>query len=248
MVFFLKEMKGIEMSDTIYAWHISNGYLAFGDGRKIEPGMALACRKDTIRMCRRGFHASETLIGILGFLQRYAVLSICECGGTMLFGYDKLVCSQRRHLAVANVDPVFHGFALWCVEKAKSLIRIERSGMANSFIDRILTTKMLWTKNNISDCELNLLFSPLLDETYFHLDKGTINKDEHLVVKIALATLTPYSMLAALYAYENLMAAFVRVPHKKAVTQLQFSKEVEAELLKRTFALPEFKQYSGLLK
>lgn len=133
---------------TIYGWHFSDGTLANGDGRKITPGMALACRADEIELCAVGFHASRAILDALSYANA-PFLSYVLCEGKVIEGEDILVCSQRRHLAIADISVTLHEFACWCAEQALSLID-NPDPRSIAAID----AKRKWMRGEISDDDL----------------------------------------------------------------------------------------------
>jgi len=137
---------------TIYAWHFSNGFLANGDGRKIVPGMALACNPEDIALCEKGFHASRNILDALQYANSN-VLSYVACEGRVIEGDNKLVCSQRRHLVVADIANTLHEFACWCAEQALALIDNPdpRSIAA-------IEAKRKWLRGEIGDDQLAAAF------------------------------------------------------------------------------------------
>ena len=133
---------------TNYAWHLSNGRLGYGDGREIVPGMILACKPEDIGLCDYGFHFCEDILNTLHY-GNGSILSLVACEGRVIKGNDKSVCSQRRHLAVADITTILHEFSCWCAEQALALIDNPdpRSVAA-------IAAKRAWLRGEIDDNEL----------------------------------------------------------------------------------------------
>jgi len=99
----------------MYTWHFSNGQLTYDRNDEIKAGLSLACDGGSIKLCDYGFHSSWRLIDAL----RCAggnYLSLCEVGGRIIEGDDKLVSSIRRHIAVGDIERTLHLFAIWCAD------------------------------------------------------------------------------------------------------------------------------------
>lgn len=133
---------------TFYTWHISDGTLAYGDSRQIVPGMALACKPEQIEMCVYGLHSSPTILDALSW-KNGNVLSFCEVGGRCIEEETKIVSSQRRHLAVADVSHTFHEFACWCAEQALALIN-----NPDPRLFAAVEAKRAWLRGEIDDNQL----------------------------------------------------------------------------------------------
>jgi hypothetical protein len=132
-----------------YIWHFSDGKLNYGDNRDITQGMALACNPDDIALCSYGFHGSYKLLDTLHYANG-TILSLCEIGGRIIEGDDKVVTSQRRHLAVANIERTLHEFAIRCAED--SLASVEKPDPRSL---RALEVKRLWLEGNATKAELS---------------------------------------------------------------------------------------------
>lgn len=126
-----------------YAWHFSDG-----DGRLIAEGAIFTCDDDKLVLCEYGFHASHKLLDALYYAPGNT-LSFVACEGRIIESYDKLVCSKRTHIYVADIEHILHEFACWCAEQALTLIDNPdpRSIAA-------VTAKRQWLAGEIDDKQL----------------------------------------------------------------------------------------------
>lgn len=102
------------MSRSILAWHFlpADRRLLHGDGREIKIGETIRFDGE-LALCKSGLHASRDLWA--AFL--YApgpVLCRVRCGGKILTDTDKIVCSERTVLWMADASWMLHEFARLC--------------------------------------------------------------------------------------------------------------------------------------
>ena len=133
--------------ETIYAWHLGTGVLGYGDGRNVFKGMILEVDPGRIGLCDYGLHACKDIIGTLKWGSG-TVLSLVTCGGRIIYGRDKFVCSNRTHLAVADITMTFHEIACWCAEQALALVDPDPRSVA------AVAAKRAWIRGEIDDQEL----------------------------------------------------------------------------------------------
>ncbi|HZN91364.1 MAG TPA: hypothetical protein VFB81_01615, partial [Myxococcales bacterium] len=110
------------MAERILAWHFlpADGRLAHRQGGKIiTPGMVTTERRP-LRLCGVGLHASVDIMDALGYAPGPIVQRV-ECGGRILHGNDKLCCSWRRCIAVADASRALRLFAADEAERACEL-------------------------------------------------------------------------------------------------------------------------------
>lgn len=91
-------------------WFSDGDKLQYGDAR--VPAVGVTHRHEgPIALCSAGLHASVDVLDAL----RYAPAStlwLVECGGEIVKGDDKIVCTERTYIARADVD--LRAFARWC--------------------------------------------------------------------------------------------------------------------------------------
>jgi len=139
------------MDKVKYAWHFSNGHLAYDrTSEEIKVGLSLACKPDDIELCEFGFHSSYKLLDALEYAQG-KTLSYCEIGGSIIEDDDKNVSSIRRHIAVADITRTLHEFAIWCAEQAMALIDEPDPRSLEA-----LRVKRLWLDGKATDEELDV--------------------------------------------------------------------------------------------
>lgn len=139
---------------TIRAWYFcaDDRKLRYNDGRTVVEGETHT-HDGPIAMCESGLHASRRLIGAL----RYApgpVICRVECGGTIIEGKDKLVCTSRKYLHVVNIERELHEFAIWCAERA-----LKRTKNKDERCWNALKVKRLWLDGKATDAELAAAWS-----------------------------------------------------------------------------------------
>ena len=134
---------------SILAWHFlpENGRLAYTN-RPVKVGGANTV-KPPIVPCQRGLHASVRAIDALEYAPGPVVCRV-ECSGEIVpHGGDKLACSRRKVLAMADATTLLHEFACWCAEQALARAQdpAPRSVAA-------IAAKRAWLRGEIGDREL----------------------------------------------------------------------------------------------
>ena len=93
---------------TILAWHFVDDTLR--DGRPVpKDGEKLIFPGEPV-MCERGLHASRHPFDALRYAPG-AILCRVRCGGTIIEGDDKLVCTERTIVARADATEALLDFA-----------------------------------------------------------------------------------------------------------------------------------------
>ena len=95
------------MNTPIKAWHfINNDFTILTDSMtrplKVHQGQVLRHR-GPLELCKKGLHASIKPIDALKYAPGAVVYRV-ECSGDVIQGDDKLVCSRRRVLWVADAE------------------------------------------------------------------------------------------------------------------------------------------------
>ena len=83
---------------------------------KVHQGQILRHR-GPLELCKRGLHASVMPLDALKYAPGSVVCRV-ECSGEVIHGEDKLVCSRRRVLWMADASRSFREFTIWCTERA----------------------------------------------------------------------------------------------------------------------------------
>jgi hypothetical protein len=106
---------------TILAWHFlaANGRMAH-TGTPVVAGETYRYEEKLV-LCHDGLHASEKAIDALYYSPGPVVCRV-ECGGDIVQGDDKLVCSERRVLWMADATRELRLFGCWCARRAMALI------------------------------------------------------------------------------------------------------------------------------
>ena len=96
------------------AWHfVGEGRrLGYGDGTTVAPGYTYTWDGPLV-LCRTGLHASVRPLDALKYAPGPIVCRV-ECGGAVVDGDDKIVCSSREVLWMADAAPVLRHFARLC--------------------------------------------------------------------------------------------------------------------------------------
>jgi len=122
-----------------------------GGRRLIEPGTTLVWR-DKLFMCESGLHASTKILDALEYAPGPIICRV-ECSGEIIRGNDKLVCSRRKVLWMADAERTLHEFACWCAESA-----LKRERKAGREPDKrcwnAIKVKRRWLKGKATDDEL----------------------------------------------------------------------------------------------
>lgn len=100
---------------TTLAWYFSTGarLLRYDDGRPITLGVTHTHDREPV-LCDLGLHASVRALDALVYAPG-PILWRVECGGTLVHGEDKLVCTERTYIAGGvDASSMLHAFARWC--------------------------------------------------------------------------------------------------------------------------------------
>jgi hypothetical protein len=87
--------------------------------RLIEPGSVVEF-VGQLDMCAAGLHASVNLWDALEYAPGPVVCRV-ECGGAIIEGNDKLVCTQRRVLWMVDAEMALRDHARWCARRVMRL-------------------------------------------------------------------------------------------------------------------------------
>jgi hypothetical protein len=115
---------------------------------RVKQGQTLVWRQP-LELCKRGLHASMLPLDALAYAPGCMVCRV-ECSGETLHGEDKLVCSRRRVLWMADATMVLHEFAIWCAERALALADNPDERSLN-----VLRVKRLWLAGKATNGELS---------------------------------------------------------------------------------------------
>lgn len=97
----------------IKAWWFTNSRkLPNGDGRQIRVGRVHK-HKGELLICQSGLHASKRIIDALRYAKG-SILCRVECSGDVIEQDDKLVCSERKYLAIVDAEDMLRKFARLC--------------------------------------------------------------------------------------------------------------------------------------
>jgi hypothetical protein len=102
-------------------------------------------------LCVRGLHASRRAIDALGYSGPW--VSRVECSGKIVEGRYKLVCTERRIVAIVDATNILHEFACWCAEQ--SLLAERAAGREPDPRSwAAIDAKRKWLRGEVSDKEL----------------------------------------------------------------------------------------------
>lgn len=93
------------------AWHFVGDTLR--DGRPIPADGETLVHDGPLEMCASGMHASVRIIDALQYAPGDTVCRV-ECGGTIVQGDDKLVCTERTILWRVDAEAMLRDFARRC--------------------------------------------------------------------------------------------------------------------------------------
>ena len=132
----------------VSAWHFlpDDGKMRWGKWRPVRPGVTYVTRKPLV-LCTSGLHASIRAIDALQYAPGALVCRV-ECGGEIIHGDDKLACSRRRVVWMADATRTLHEFALWCAERALALVTPDPRSL------EVLRVKRLWLDGQATNTEL----------------------------------------------------------------------------------------------
>ena len=130
-------------------WHWVGRERKLRDSQIVEVGMTHPAIGD-IRMCQRGYHASNRAIDALGYGSNSAVIACrVELLGDRIDEHDKSVGSQRRVIAIIDAEMILHEFACWCADQALKLI-----DKPDPRSIKAIQVKRKWIKGKADRCEL----------------------------------------------------------------------------------------------
>ena len=99
-------------NENILAWHFAREDRKLRDGNSVAAGYVYTV-DPPLELCSWGLHASIDPLDALTYAPG-PIVSRVECRGEILHGDDKLACTEREHLWVANATAVLREFARWC--------------------------------------------------------------------------------------------------------------------------------------
>jgi len=140
--------------DTMQAWHFiaDDRKLAYpqADGSRpvITPGLVLT-EERPLSLCHVGLHASVRAIDAMQYAQG-AVICRVECEGEIVHGDDKLCCSRRTVLWMADATRVLHLFACDVAEEALALV-----GNPDPRSVAAIAAKRDWLDGKIDDAQFD---------------------------------------------------------------------------------------------
>lgn len=122
------------MTKSVYAWHFTNGN-KLRDGSDVpNVGTKLVFPYNPI-LCKQGFHASLLPHDALAYAPG-DTLHLVLCGGKIIHGEDKLVCTERTIIASLNASEMLRYFARMC---ALSVLHNAPKTMADVVEDWLMT-------------------------------------------------------------------------------------------------------------
>ncbi len=137
----MKEIGGavnVPASEPIRAWHflLDSGTLALTHyGASLAPQVGDVLHVTTpLEMCKRGLHASRSLLAALAHAHGSLVCRV-SCWGEVIEEYDKLVAEYRRIDWMVDATMTLHEFACRQAEQALEAIRVKRAWMNGKATD-----------------------------------------------------------------------------------------------------------------
>lgn len=100
---------------NVEAWHFVGGDRRLGDGNTVAAGYVYSVPENSIALCRWGLHAARRAIDALQYAPGPVVCKV-RCGGRIVEDGDKLVCSRREVLAMADATEALRSFARRCAQ------------------------------------------------------------------------------------------------------------------------------------
>lgn len=128
--------------ERILAWHFLANNGRMRDGTPVEVGRTYRGGRSLV-LCKKGLHASVRALDALKYAPG-SIVCLVECGGKIIHGSDKLVCSERRVLSMASVVRELNLFACDAAESVQSGDADPRSLAA-------IRAKRAWIEGQISD-------------------------------------------------------------------------------------------------
>jgi hypothetical protein len=136
--------------DRIQAWHFlpANRRIRWGKWKDPVRTGVVYVHRGAVEICNTGLHASIQAIDALEYAPG-PVACLVECWGDVQQHDDKLVCSRRKVLAMADCTRVLHLFA--CDEAERALALVSSPDARSVEAIRI---KRLWVDGGATDAEL----------------------------------------------------------------------------------------------
>ena len=141
---------------AVLAWHFLREGGLTRDNHVAHVGETLHV-DPPIKLCDRGLHASRRLIDALEDAPG-PVLCRVRCSGELIEGGDKLVCTDREILAMADVSLQLHEFA--CDEAERAL---RSAGVDDERSWRAIKAKRAWLRGEATDADLSAAWSAAWD-------------------------------------------------------------------------------------
>lgn len=144
----------------VLAWHFlqSDGYLGLlHHGKRIKPRARQTLRYNgPLSLCKSGLHASVDLLDALTYSPGNVICRV-QCGGKIIHGDDKLVCSERKilwKLDATRTIRTLHEFNLWCTDQ---VLRAERKAgrKPDKCLLEAIKLKRKWLDNKSVETELD---------------------------------------------------------------------------------------------
>lgn len=137
---------------AVLAWHFLREGGLTRDGRTVHVGETLHVDPPLI-LCWHGLHASRRLIDAPANAPG-PVLCRVRCSGEVIDGSDKLVCTDRTVLAMADVSRQLHEFACGEAERA-----LRKSGVDDERPWRAIEAKRAWLRGEATDTDLAIAWT-----------------------------------------------------------------------------------------
>jgi len=96
------------MNTKILAWHFVSDTLR--DGRPVPADGEILRHEGELEMCASGLHASVDPWAALGYAPGVTLCRV-ECGGEVITGDDKIVCTERTILRRVDLERQLREFA-----------------------------------------------------------------------------------------------------------------------------------------
>ncbi len=144
-------------SKPIEAWHFlrADRCLNYKHGNRregrveVKAGTTLRAKASDLKLCYYGLHASVRAIDALKYAPG-CVISRVLCSGTVITSDDKLVCSQRKVLWLADATNTLHEFACRIAEQA-----LAKVGSPDPRSLKAIEVKRAWVKGEATDADLS---------------------------------------------------------------------------------------------
>lgn len=108
----------------VEAWHFVSNDNILRDGRPV-PALreTLTHPEQDLRLCESGLHASARLIDALTYAPGTIVCKV-KCGGRIINGVDKVVCSKRTIYFKYDCQEQIRAFSRWCALQVIDLWKV----------------------------------------------------------------------------------------------------------------------------